>query len=201
MSKEDKNKLFDLVKAMSKPEKRQFKLYTSRLKSSQEAKYLELFEALDTARNYQEKNILKKTSITKAQLPNVKSNLYSRLLESLSLSPQLKTTPIKIREQLNYATILYNKGLYQQSLKILDKAKRMAFELDEKMVGYEIVEFEKTIETQFITRSMDTRADDLAVLAKELSIQNVLTSKLSNLSLQIYSFFLKMDMQKTKRIF
>ncbi|MFT4603162.1 MAG: hypothetical protein ACI857_003349, partial [Arenicella sp.] len=62
---------------------------------------------------------------------------------------------------------------------------------DEKLIAYEIVEFEKGIETQYITRSLDSRANDLAISAKDLSIQNVLTSKLSNLSLQIYSFLLK----------
>ena len=53
------------------------------------------------------------------------------------------------------------------------------------------MEFEKAIESQYITRSLDSRANDLAIGAKELSIKNVLSSKLSNLSLQLYSFLLK----------
>ena len=98
---------------------------------------------------------------------------------------------MQLREQLDFATILYQKGLYKQSLKILDKAKSTAIENEEKNVAYEIVELEKIIETQYITRSIPDRADELAVQAKELSAQNVMTSKLSNLSLQLYGLMLK----------
>jgi hypothetical protein len=55
---------------------------------------------------------------------------------------------------------LYNKGLYKQSLKILDKTKLVALENDEKLMAYEIVEFEKLIESQYITRSIQGRADE-----------------------------------------
>ncbi len=65
----------------------------------------------------------------------------------------------------------------------------MALDNEEKNIAYEIVELEKVIETQYITRSISTRADELSMQAKELSLQNVITSKLSNLSLQLYSVF------------
>jgi hypothetical protein len=56
---------------------------------------------------------------------------------------------------------LYNKGLYKQSLKNFDKTKLVALENDEKLMAYEIVEFEKLIESQYITRSIQGRADEL----------------------------------------
>ena len=62
-----------------------------------------------------------------------------------------------IREQIDYATVLYQKGLYKQSLKILEKAKNMSIDLDEKYSAFEIVEIEKLIESQYITRSMSNR--------------------------------------------
>lgn len=191
MSKLIKNSLSDLIYSLSKSEKRQFKLYTGRLPSNENVKYLELYSVIEKYQRISDSEIIKKTSISKKQLPNVRLNLYDHLLKSLRLSPHLQTIPIKIREQLDFATILYNKGLYKQSLKILDKAKNLCLELDEKTMAYEIVEFEKVIESQYITRSLDSRADNLAIAARDLSIQNVLTSKLSNLSLQIYSFLLK----------
>ena len=208
MSNSQKNNLFHLIKSMTKSEKRQFKLYSGRLESNSNAKYLALFAVLDNCKSYDEKSIYAKTTISKKQLANVRANLYEHLLKSLRLSPHLKTTPIKLREQLDFATILYNKGLYKQSLNILDRAKQQAIDLDEKTMAYEIVEFEKVIESQYITRSLDSRADNLAISARDLSIQNVLTSKLSNLSLQIYSFLLKNgyaknedDFERTKTYF
>lgn len=186
-----KNSLTALIHSLSKSEKRQFKLYTGRLQSNKSTKYLELYDVIEKTKNLTDDVILSKTSITRKQLPNVRTNLYDHLLKSLRLSPHLQTTPIQLREQLDFATILYNKGLYKQSLSLLDKAKKQALDLDEKTTAYEIVEFEKVIESQYITRSLDSRANNLAISAKDLSIQNVLTSKLSNLSLQIYSFLLK----------
>jgi hypothetical protein len=56
-------------------------------------------------------------------------------------------------------------------------------------MAFEIVEFEKLIESQYITRSIQGRADELVIQAKELNYQN--TSKLSNLSLQLYGIMLK----------
>ena len=110
---------------------------------------------------------------------------------SLRLNPVNQNVRVQIREQLDFATILYQKGLYKQSLKLLDKAKTMAMEHEEKNVAYEIVELEKIIETQYITRSIPDRAGELALQAETLSEQNLMTSKLSNLSLQLYSMMLK----------
>lgn len=191
MFKSQKNHLFELVKSMTKSEKRQFKLYVGRFQANSGSKFLTLFNLLDKMDEYDEKVILSKSTITKAQLSNLKANLYKQILTSLRLIPQHQTYTVRLREQLDFATILYNKGLYQQSLKVLDRAKAQAIELEEKYMTYEVIEFEKVIESQYITRSMASRADDLAVEAKDISIQNVLASKLSNLSLQLNSFLLR----------
>jgi hypothetical protein len=74
---------------------------------------------------------------------------------------------------------------------LLDKAKNLALENEEKNIAYEIVELEKVIETQYINRSLSNRADQLSIQAKTLSQQNVIASKLSNLSLQLYSHLLQ----------
>jgi len=188
---QNKHHLFDLIKSLTKAEKRQFKLYVGRISTNDSAKYVALFDIIEKSNSYDEKSIIEKTGINKRQLSNVKTNLYDQLLTSLRLTPSQQTTLIRIREQLDFATILYNKGLYKQALKLLDKCKKLALTNDENNIAFEIVEFEKTIETQYITRSLFSRADDLAVTAKELSVKNVIASKLSNLSLQLYSFLLK----------
>lgn len=191
MVKEQKDNLFVLVKSLSKSEKRQFKLYVGRLGVNEDSKFLMLFNILDKLKTYDESAILKKGIVKKQQLSNLKAHLYKQILISLRLNPSHQNIRIQIREQLDFATILYHKGLYKQSLKILDKAKNLAIAHEEKNVAYEIVELEKVIESQYITRSISNRADELTIQAKELSLQNVLASKLSNLSLQLYGLFLK----------
>jgi hypothetical protein len=183
--------LFVLIKSLSKSEKRQFNLYVGRLGGNIDAKFFSLFKFLEKQKSYNEKDILKSNIVSKQQLSNLKAHLYKQILISLRLNPVHKNIRIQIREQLDFATVLYQKGLYKQSLKLLDKAKHLALENEEKNSAYEIVELEKVIETQYITRSIHTRADELSIQAKNLSQLNVITSKLSNLSLQLYSYLLK----------
>jgi hypothetical protein len=191
MTKDQKDNLFVLVKSLSKSEKRQFKLYVGRLGVNEDSKFLMLFNILEKLTNYNETTILKNGIVKKQQLSNLKAHLYKQILISLRLNPSHQNLRIQIREQLDFATILYHKGLYKQSLKILDKAKTLAITNEEKNIAYEIIELEKIIESQYITRSISNRADELTIQAKELNRQNLLASKLSNLSLQLYGLFLK----------
>jgi len=208
MTNTQKDALFVLVKSLSKSEKRQFKLYVGRLGVNTDAKFLALFNLLDKMKGYNEKQILESGIVKKAQLSNLKAHLYKQILVSLRLNPVNQNIRVQIREQLDFATILYQKGLYKQALKILDKVKNIAIENEEKNVAYEIVELEKLIETQYITRSIPARADELAIQAKNLSADNAMTSKLSNLSLQLYGMMLKVgyvrndeDLQRVRSYF
>ncbi|MEN8123596.1 MAG: hypothetical protein ABFR32_00590 [Bacteroidota bacterium] len=167
-----------------------------------------LFSVLDKLDDFDESIILKKTNIKKQQLSNAKAHLYKQILISLRLNPAHHNIKNQIREQLDFATILYYKGLHKQSLKILDKTKSFALQNFENNLAYEIVELEKVIESQYITRSLSTRADDLTSQSEVLSKKTVLLSKLSNLSLQLYSLMLKKgyvrsdeDHQKIKQYF
>ncbi|KAF2338219.1 hypothetical protein [Flavobacterium tistrianum] len=191
MANHQKDFLFVLIKSLSKSEKRQFKIFASRLETSSNTKFIELFNILDKSEVYDEKLILKSGVIQKVQLSNLKSYLYKQILVSIRLNIPSQNIRYQLREQMDFAVILYNKGLYKQSLKILDKTKQQALENDEKYMAYEIVEFEKLIESQYITRSIQGRADELVIQAKELNYRNTISSKLSNLSLQLYGIMLK----------
>ena len=199
MSIEKTDSLFLLVKSLSKSEKRQFKLYAGRLGGNSEKNFMALFSVLDKMDEFDERIILQKTNIKKQQISNSKAHLYRQILVSLKLNPFHQNTKTQIREQLDFATILYNKGLHKQSLKVLDKAKNVAISHEESNLAYEIVELEKIIESQYITRSLSSRADDLILQSSVLSDQTVLLSKLSNLSLQLYSILLKKGYVRTDK--
>jgi hypothetical protein len=183
--------LFVLIKSLTKSEKRQVNLYVGRLGGNIDAKFFSLFKFLEKLKVYDEKTIIGSGIVSKQQLSNLKAHLYKQILISLRLNPAHKNLRIQIREQLDFATVLYQKGLYKQSLKLLEKAKNMALDSEEKNIAYEIVELEKVIETQYITRSLSNRANQLSIQAKELSQDNVIASKLSNLSLQLYSHLIQ----------
>ncbi|MTG97675.1 MULTISPECIES: hypothetical protein [Myroides] len=193
-----KDSLFVLIKSLNRSEKRQFTLYVNRLQNNSDAKFILLFNALDKMEYYDEQLILKQGITTKQQLSNLKANLYRSILSSLRMNPSKKNVRIQIREQLDFATILYQKGLHKQSLKILDKAKLLAFDLEEKTLALEIIELEKVIESQYITRSIAGRADELIEQSDRLSKQYVYATRLSNLSLKFYSEMLTSGYAKSE---
>lgn len=187
MAELHKDFLFVLIKSLTTSEKRQFKLYVNRLGINVDAKFLLLFSELDKMKEYDENIILDKKISTKQQLSNLKAHLYKQILVSLRMNPSHQNYRIQLREQLDFANILYQKGLYKQALKILDKTKQTALELDEKTIVSEVIDLEKVIESQFITRSIEGRADELIRQSTEISKQNHYATELSNLSLKLYS--------------
>lgn len=177
---------------MNKVEKRHFRLYTSRNRGSEGAKFIRLFEVLDGMKDYNEELIFKKErSIKRSQLANLKAHLYGELLVALRLLHSDKNLDIQIREQIDYARILYNRGLILQSLKVLDKAKSLAKDNGHYLLTLEILQFEKSIESRHITRSLKGRAANL--IEETVFYGNKITEvvKLSNLSLLLYGLYLE----------
>ena len=197
MTNELTDHLFSLIKSLSPSEKRQFSLYVGRIGVNNDSKFLNLFKVMAKQKKYDEKDIFEKTRISKQQLSNVKAHLYKQILISLRLNPAHQSVPVQIREQFDFAYILYRKGLYKQSLKLLDKIKAIALQFEEKNLAYEILELEKIIESQYITRSIKNRAETLIKESEDLTRLSLISSKLSNLSLELYGTFLKMGHART----
>nr|MBA4140794.1 hypothetical protein [Segetibacter sp.] len=184
--------LFQLIHSLEKSEKRNFKLYIKRSSSKEDLKIIQLFDALDKLQEYDEKLLLKKLpSIEKPQLANLKTHLYKQVLASLRLLKTTESIDLQLHEQLDYARILYNKGLYIQSLRILDKVKDLAIAYNQDSFLIQVISLEKKIETLHITRSMQDRADRLSAEANEVNERRRMITQLSNLALQLYSWYVK----------
>src|SRR3546814_15217245 len=106
---------------------------------------------------------------------------------------------LQLREQIDFARILYNKGMYMQSLKLLEKAKSLARQFNQDILSLEIVEFEKLIESQHITRSLSNRAEQLAGETSELNQHIQRKNALSNLSLKLYGLYLKVGYVRNEK--
>ena len=193
MAKRSTDHLFQLIKSLSKSEKRHFKLYSRRNASGSDALFLKLFDEIDRQKEYDEDLIINRVAgISKRQFANIKSNLYRQLLVSLRLLHRTQIISISIREMLDYAHILYNKKLYRQSLNMLERARNRALDAKMHALALEIVTFEKLIESQYVTRSMALKADELAESSEELAQLVRQLNSYSNLALRIYRFGLKM---------
>ena len=192
--------LFQLVKSLKKSEKRNFKLYVKRNSSSENLKIIQLFDALDRMEVYDEVRLLKKNKgLSKQQLSNSKAHLYRQILSSLRLIRHENNIVIQLHEQLDHAEILYNQGLYLQSLKLLDRIKEYARDLHQISYVLQILFFEQKIEALHITRSMQDRAGRLAMEMEIANEQLVLTAKLSSLSLQLYSWYIQHGVARNEK--
>jgi len=190
MSNRNPDILFQLIKSLEKAEKRHFKLYITRNSANGDLKIVRLFDALDKMEAYDERVLLKKLPGTeKRQLYNLKTHLYKEILASLRLLKSADSIDLQLHEQFDYAHILYKKGLFLQSLKILEKAKEMAKSNHKYNFLTQVISLEKRIETLHITRTMRHRAEELSEEAMEITTRNQMVARLSNLALQMYSWY------------
>jgi hypothetical protein len=184
--------LFQLVHSLEKGEKRNFKLYVKRNTDNDELKIIQLFDALERMDQYDEEVLLSRNpSIKKQQLSNIKAQLYKQLLASLRLLKSQDEIAIQLHEQLDYARILYNKGLYIQSLRTLDRIKENAHINNQVSLLVEVLFLEKKIESLHITRSMENKADVLTAEADAVNMRVLHITQLSNLALRLYSWYIK----------
>jgi len=184
--------LFQLIKSLEKSEKRHFKLYIKRSSSKQDLKIIRLFDAMDKQTEYDERQLLRSLSdITKPQLSNLKAHLYKQLLASLRLLKTNDNIDLKLSEHLDNARLLYNKGLKIQSLHILEKAKELAKSNQKMNFLVQVYSLEKKIETLHITRSTLEKTQTLSEEAAEISAHIDRVTRLSNLALLLYRWYVK----------
>ncbi len=184
--------LFQLIRSLEKAEKRHFKLYINRSSGKEDLKIVRLFDALDKQKEYDEKILLKKLDdVTKPQLANLKTHLYKQILASLRLLKSADSLDLQLNEQFDYAHILYKKGLFLQSLRILERAKEIAKANQKFNFLPQAIALEKRIENLHITRSMQDRAEILSAEANEVSRHIDMVARLSNLALKLYSWYVQ----------
>lgn len=196
------DQLISLIKSLTKAEKRNFKLYVNRLQSKSDVKFVQLFDVVDKMDSWDDVVILKKLpTIKKSQLANLKRHLYKQILISLRLIHIQKNVDIQIREQIDFAKILYGKGLYIQSLKLLDRIRQIADDNHQDILLLQILEFQKVIEERHITRSRQTsnKVESLIEASYERSkiINN--SCKLTNLKIEIHGFYIQYGHVKNDR--
>jgi hypothetical protein len=141
--------LFDLIHSLTKSEKRSFKLYVNKSGDVGGAKYMKIFDIMEKLKDYDEDLILKKLSgMTKPQFSNQKAHLYGLVLASLRVNSLKQDIDIHLREQLDYIRVLYKKGLYDQSLRLLTRAKNITGDYRKDLFQIAILDYEKQIRSQ-----------------------------------------------------
>lgn len=157
--------LFQLIRSLSKSEKRYFKLSSSL--QSGEKNYMKLFDAVELQDSYDEDAIKEKfkgeTFIK--HLPSEKNHLYSLILKSLRGFYSDKSAAAILQEQIRNIELLFNKALYKECGKLIRKAKKMAYDFEKYYFLLDLIDWEKTlIEEEYLRGQFDK---DLNKLVEE----------------------------------
>ncbi|MCC6689926.1 MAG: hypothetical protein IT235_00190 [Bacteroidia bacterium] len=202
MSKPSSDHLFQLIKSLSKSEKRSFKLYASRINNVEEKKYLLLFNLMDMQRTYNEKKIIEaEKNFNPAQLSNMKAHLYKQILLVLKLSNANKVVDMQIRDMIDYAQLLFNKCLYKQCVKMIDKAKKIAIQSDRAVLLLDLLELEKNVVSQTIDSDNVSRVEGIVSETENVAESIKHINIFSNLSIKLNSFYSNIGYIRNKKDF
>lgn len=170
------NELFDLIKSLTKSEKRFFKLQSSL--QGGDKNYVRIFDLIDDMDEYDEevvKETFKNERFIK-HLPSEKNHLYKLILKSLRGYYGENSISSLLQQEIKNIEILYNKGLFHECSKFLQRAKKIAAKHDRFYYWFELLHWEKTLlEDEF----EDGRFVDLDALIQE---EQEVIAKLRNLA-------------------
>lgn len=190
--------LFELIKSMSRSEKRYFKLDAKKGSGNESNSYLKLFDTLNGMDEYDEARLYKKLKGEPLldRLTTEKNYLYYAILKSMRNYWSDKSVYSRIKDMILNANYLLDRGLYEQSEKMLKKAKKLAKEYEQSASLLEINRLERSVYMNLQIRSLKSKFEEL-VEEKEESLNRV--SQEMKFSDYKYLIFSK-EFSKHKRI-
>ena len=142
--KSPSNDLFDLIRSLTKTEKRYYRLHALRYLPGQNH-YTKLFSLIEKQAIYNEKELSQQFSTNKsaAHFAVIKKQLYENILEALHRYDEFSQPEQKVRKGIHYCSLLLKKGLFSQCKKQIIKYKLLAYRLEKFEFVIELIEIEK----------------------------------------------------------
>ena len=137
--------LFELIKSLSKSEKRFFKLSSSL--QTGDKNYLKIFDAIEKQAVYNEaalKIAFKKETFV-SHFPSEKNHLYKLILKSLRNYHSDNSINSVLKQEIKNVEILYKKALFKECNKFLVRAKKQAIENEKFYFLFELISWEKLL--------------------------------------------------------
>ncbi|MEO8209344.1 MAG: hypothetical protein ABI840_02195 [bacterium] len=166
------NNLFELIKSLTKSEKRYFKMNAALQKGSKN--YLKLFNEIDRQKNgYDEKRIKEKFSSEKfiKQITFTKNYLYRLIIRSLIAYNTESSVDARIIKYINAAKIMLNKGLIKLYFKNLNDALKISSKYERFNYSLQILEL-KNLYTKISSLSKGNEKISLLIQAELKKINN-----------------------------
>jgi hypothetical protein len=137
--------LFKLVKSLSKSEKRFFKLSSSL--QSGDKNYLKIFDVIEKQTEYNEEALKEhfKNEAFVHHFPSEKNHLYKLILKSLRSFYNEQSISSILKQELKNVEILFNKALYKECEKFVNRAKTLAKEHEKFYYWFELISWQKKL--------------------------------------------------------
>ena len=143
--KKPSDDLFRLISAMSRSEKRYFKVFASG--GSGEKNYLRLFDAISKQKEYDEEAIVRqfKGDSLVRNLSYTKNYLYNLILKALRVYHSDISIAAQLFDMFRSIEILSEKGLFDQCWKILEKARSLIDEHHEYVMEFHLLGWQNSL--------------------------------------------------------
>lgn len=197
---EKREAVFELIHSLTKAEKRNFKLYAGRLSGNRSSKFLTLFDALESMDEYDEERLLARCpELNKVQLPNQKAHLYRQILKSLRMLDVQHSTLLQIREQADFARILYDKGLYSHAGRMVERAAHLAEQTEQYPELMGLSSLQRAVSVVNISADMISVTDGAIRRDERLwhKIENI--NRLSRLSVRCYDLHQQLGYARSQK--
>lgn len=170
---------------------------------------MQLFDYLNKLKDFEEEDIERKLpSIKPEQLSNMKAYLYEKILQSVRQYNCPKILDIQIREQIDFAQLLFERRLYAQGMACLKKAKKLSKTHDNLELQLEIIKLEKSVLMQTIDHDTVSKVDRIIEEVSQINSRINNINIFSNLSIKLNSFYTRIgyirdeqDFLKVKEFF
>src|SRR5690554_6381317 len=128
MTKTASSALFELIKSLTKSEKRYFKNYASRHTIGEVNNGIKIFDFIDQQNEFDEAAVHThfKGEAFLNQFPITKNRLYEQIISALDAFHANNDIDAQLYKMLHSIKILYSKGLYDHANRELLKTKRLA---------------------------------------------------------------------------
>ncbi|NLR89909.1 hypothetical protein [Flammeovirga agarivorans] len=200
MPKERSNHLYQLIKSMSRSEKRYFKLVSNETNTNTNKKFMLLFDLIDKQEVFDEDALLASTPELKpSQFSNLKAHLYKRILQSLRQFHLTKMEDAEIREMIDHVELLYNRGLYDQCADTLRKCKKKAQKSDHLELLLEILRWEKSLLSHTLDKHNQRRVNKLIQEVQDANDRINTINRFTNISATLNAFYLKTGYVKSQK--
>lgn len=142
--------LFELIKSLSKSEKRYFRMLASLTSRGGANKYVQLFDLIDAQREYDEPRVLAAFAkkFATRHFSETKYYLYNAILRALHTYDAEESIDVRIVTALHQAMILYRRNLFRQSEKVIVRARELAIEYERWHLAVDALHLEYQLEAQ-----------------------------------------------------